>query len=182
MDMEPISLSSSPNFSVFLFKPQKYKLYSKGLINITGSFLFVDNNNKKTLDTDIFFNLQTLTIDINNISFDINISTLQIENQTPNIYNVMMCTNIIPNGETLQREFYIPSTENITIKIIKSIHKYNNLVEITNVQKMKINNTGKFNILTAPNPIPRNPKINNIKKFNTLTAPIPIPHFLEHQI
>lgn len=163
MDMEPITLSSSPNFSVFLFKPQKYKLYSKGLIDITGSFLFVDNNNKKTSDTDIFFNLQTLTVNVNNVSFDINISNLQIENQSSNISKIMMCTNIVANGETLQREIYIPSTENITIKVIKSIHKYNNLVEITNVQKIKISNTGKYNTLSAP-------------------IPIPIPNFLERQI
>lgn len=161
MDTEPISLSSSPKFSVLIFKPQKHKLYSKGLINVTGSFLFIDNNNKKTSDTDVFFNLQTLTVDIDRVSFDINISTLQMENQTSYIYDKIMCTNIVTCGETLQREFYIPSSENITIKIIKSIHKYNNVVEITNVQNMKKNNT---------------------EKISTLSKPVFIPRFLEHLI
>lgn len=163
LDIEPISLSSSPLFSIMLYKLQKYRLYSKGNIDIDGSFIFVNNNNKKTLNTDTFFDIETLTINVNGITFDINISKLSIENQSPYTCNIMECTNITKNGETLQREFYIQSPENITIKIIKSLYKYNNLVEIINVQKLKINNTEKRNTLNK-------------------SAPIPIPRALEHRI
>lgn len=156
MDIEPISLSTSPMFSIMLYKPQKYKLYSKGNIDIDGSFLFVNNNNKKTQNTDTFFDIETLSVNVNGTTFDINITKLTVENQSPYTCNVMACTNITKSGETLQREFYILSPENITIKIIKCLYKCNNLVEIVNVQKLRVNNTERRNILskTAPIPIP----------------------------
>jgi hypothetical protein len=69
----------------------------------------------------------------------------------------MVCTNIKRSGETIQREFYIQSPEHIAIKIIKSSYKCKNLVEIINIQKIKINDTCRTNVLnkTAPIPIPR---------------------------
>lgn len=144
-DNEPIILISK--IPTLLFKLHNFKLYSKNNIDIYGSFLFINdinaNFNKQFANINTYFNIETLSISINNKLYIIDISTLKVNN--PN--KAIISTNIFTCGETIQREFYISGSDNIIIKIIKNIHKYNNMVKIFNIGKNKINDKKYYNIL-----------------------------------
>lgn len=139
LEMDNIVLSSSPNYAVSYFGPQYYKLYDyhlhDSLMEIYGSFFVVNNNVSPVKKVETFTNLEKLFVRLDKKSFIIDMSTLEMSNIIGNILNNVSATSIKSIGETLQREFFIMGLKNVTVKIIKNINTYNNLVEITAVTK-----------------------------------------------
>ena len=135
IDADSISLSSSPNFSFLMCSQKKYKLLETKNIEIQGTFLL---QNSLTAMSDTFLNIDTLYVRLNTSQFNINVGRLDIEDSIGSIKGKVCYSDIYILGETMQREFYILDTENIVIKIIKNISKYNNIVEITKSSTMTV--------------------------------------------
>jgi hypothetical protein len=159
-ELEPIILSTSPNYGIIYCEDKHYKLYEHrfhdSIVEIYGTFLHSDNCAIKENNTS-YMNVRKLFIRIDKKSFSINVATLELENIIGNLKNNITTTSIKKIGGTLCRDFFIDEIKYTTINIIKNINSSNNIVEIMSYTNFNTNHSLEYkssNVQSSPIRIP----------------------------